>query len=636
MVPGGPRAKIGDGVMAHIFESLQRPDYQWIWVWDLFHCIDKAGGRALKADLAQQFADMSKQLEHVFALGQGRHLDQCAATFLGAKFYVCKTHGGTRKIVYLSGVPERFLKKYRTFYLGLLLRMNRALDGRGSHSFKHYTELGEKLTDVSMLVYVMALAPILEQRIVPLANASQDITELPWTRYNLVKDTLAESSGLMSDVRRLRKLQVLVRLWVLLFPYLDRCSMLSWWRANMYSHTFRPVIYLCSKVLPIILYGSFQGCDLMISAPPPRPNQVWAQPMCQCGSRPQLLPGCNFLTRGGGDIRDECYLAESCNESRSSAWSKYGRRIRCPWWVRNSSYSSCKLRTSGKLSGAAEEPLRFQEHILSKGICGQARNPKSCKVPHLIVEALRRFEAGIDGIICTALDLRTELSDYCYGDIGMHKKMQKLQKTIAVAFDLDMITQFEAPSQCHLTAFRDCYALLRPGLSASPHWPESDFEWSPAVKKWPRCADGVSGGQSASDELDLVAMYKLWWSRVHLASTTSHHVKWHKPAKFRVKPFRCSLGHALTMQCLRQHWPKGWQFERLCMYRVAELVQNYAGPLECEDANCTLLGGRHGSFLVDVKDVKSGVARCCQGQVVPLKTPHLRKRLVIIECVQLS
>lgn len=61
--------------------------------------------------------DLSKQLENIFGLGHARHLDRAVSTFLGMQFLTCKTQCGTRRVVYLAGVPERLTQKFRQFYV---------------------------------------------------------------------------------------------------------------------------------------------------------------------------------------------------------------------------------------------------------------------------------------------------------------------------------------------------------------------------------------------------------------------------------------------------------------------------------------------------------------------------------------
>ena len=308
-VGGGPNAKHNgaNAVFESMWDKMKRPRR---CIWDLFHCIDKAGSNALRSALPEDFLQLTKDLEHLFGLGQGRHLDRCIASYLGVKFLSCQTACGTRKVVYLSGVPERYIHKFKRFYLGLLLRMNRALDQRGSsnHSFKKLKELGERLADTSLLVFAMGLGPHLQRSIVPLALLGQDITALPWERLKLARAT---QKKIRTDEASLDNLSVITRMYALLFPYLGKRDLVPWWTANVISRAGRRFPALYAATHTILTSGTYQGCDLTIAMPKRPERTAYSHPVCQCGTRPQLQPGTSLLTCMGGDIRDTCYLPES-------------------------------------------------------------------------------------------------------------------------------------------------------------------------------------------------------------------------------------------------------------------------------------------------------------------------------------
>ena len=67
--------------------------------------------------------ELSKHLENLFGLGHSRHLDRAVSSFLGLSFLSCKSQCGTRRIVYLAGVPERLTQKFRQFYVCCLNRV---------------------------------------------------------------------------------------------------------------------------------------------------------------------------------------------------------------------------------------------------------------------------------------------------------------------------------------------------------------------------------------------------------------------------------------------------------------------------------------------------------------------------------
>ena len=114
---GGPEAapQLRNGALRQLWSG-SRPIRDKV---DDFHLINTAGKWALDSSaLATQFLSLLKDLEHIFAIGHGRHIDRSVAAVLGIPYRVCKTPAGNRKMGYLCGVPERFLRKYEKNFTG--------------------------------------------------------------------------------------------------------------------------------------------------------------------------------------------------------------------------------------------------------------------------------------------------------------------------------------------------------------------------------------------------------------------------------------------------------------------------------------------------------------------------------------
>eukprot|EP00973_Karenia_brevis_P096268 12431438-Karenia_brevis.AAC.1 len=211
---------------------------------------------------------------------------------------------------------------------------------------------------------------------------------------------------------------MLLRLYVLLRSYLSPGDILRWWLANMISTKARRFTKLYTAVLPLTLQGEWQGCDLMVAAPAPPHGTSWTHPACQCGTRPQLMPGAQFLTREGGDIRDP-----------STVLLK-GNHVRAAPWVKHTLYTQPALAESVLMSSPAAQLPRWQLHPPTRGFPSQSGNPKSCRVPHLIVTALQKVEAGLRSLRSVARALQEELDTYTFGNVGMTPQMQQLQKVV--------------------------------------------------------------------------------------------------------------------------------------------------------------------------------------------------------------
>ena len=96
------------------------------------------------------------------------------AAFLGQGHLACKSPVGHRKAGYLCGVAERYLHKFQNFFYDLLVRMNHALDGRGSHSFACLKEVGEQLCDQTMLTFALGLVSGLAHNLARVSLTSQN------------------------------------------------------------------------------------------------------------------------------------------------------------------------------------------------------------------------------------------------------------------------------------------------------------------------------------------------------------------------------------------------------------------------------------------------------------------------------
>jgi len=228
-------------------------------------------------------------------MGQGRIVDKGCAEHLGLSWLGCKSPAGHRKIGYLAGVPDRYIQKFKNFYHSLLLRMRHALDGRGSHSFQELKDVGADMANVRNLAFCCGLVPVLSNVVRPMAMQTQDISDLPWTRWRAFEGCVREFKAVREDIGRFRRY---LRVLVLISPYLsdDARAVRSWWMGYCSSVLCRRLrsggSHLAAVAHGILWTGSFQGCDLLI-APGVlvKRNFEFAHHACLCGTSPQLVPG---------------------------------------------------------------------------------------------------------------------------------------------------------------------------------------------------------------------------------------------------------------------------------------------------------------------------------------------------------
>jgi hypothetical protein len=420
LVAGGPLAKHSStSAMEKIWEQLRRPPRV---CWDFFHLLDVAGKKAMRTEIAVQFNTLMKELERLFGLGQGRHIDRCVTSFLSVKFLVCKSPCGTRKITYLCGIPERFVAKYKSFYCGLLVRMRQSLAGRGSRSFQDLRAIGETLSDIRIVVYAMVLMAVLKAYIAPLGNAVQDATAVPWERWVHIRNVL--EVDLPHAMACLQKARVIFRLLVLVRPYLPKADMLRFWQAHLTSPPGKLYQVLYKHVHDMLMKGTMQGCDVIIAAPAAPPGGCWAHPCCQCPVRPRVAPGAVSLARGGGLVTDKCFKALGRPDLQGQV-----HMIPVPWWVGNSIYSDTALRESAETRTPLGELPRWQRVPADRPAC-----KRLCKVPAVIVEALSRIDGGLDAGAALIQDLRTHMRECFIEGLGISADMMRILDLMSTAW----------------------------------------------------------------------------------------------------------------------------------------------------------------------------------------------------------
>ena len=281
-------------------------------LWDLFHLLDKALTKALKASrMAQFFIRVLQRLEYKFAYGQGRFLDRAVSDWLDQAHRTPKTPVAHKMAAYLAGVPDRFLKKYQNFYWNLVFRCSHALQGRTGASYEELRELGTDLANESMVVFALGLAPGLERTISKVSGMSQDPKVLPWVKWRALQDCELAIAELQEDTAWWRKR---VKVLALVAPYCVECvqggpspfapSLWRLWFALCLSPIGRRAftssgVHLGLELYHLLFSGEFKGCDLVVACPKVQAHYCTVHPACQCGHLPRLQPGSDFQLLGG-------------------------------------------------------------------------------------------------------------------------------------------------------------------------------------------------------------------------------------------------------------------------------------------------------------------------------------------------
>ena len=173
--------------------------------WYGFHQFNAAGSEALsQSGLFLKFCDVLKKQEHMSALGQGKELRSGLAEYSGKHDFRVMAICGHRKTGYISGVASRWLENFRLDYDTYNLRMRRALEGRGSHSFQHYKAAGEAFAAPSLVVFVLALSAGFEHVVQPANLRSQAAGDLPMERWSAWRKTAEDLRAVAAQIRGVR------------------------------------------------------------------------------------------------------------------------------------------------------------------------------------------------------------------------------------------------------------------------------------------------------------------------------------------------------------------------------------------------------------------------------------------------
>lgn len=187
-------------------------------LWDGFHQFNVAGTNSLnESAMGSRWLDIQKKQEYMVGQGQGKELRASVAQALEEKDLRVKAVCGHRKIGYITGVATRFLENYRLTYDYFNVRMRRALQGRGKHSFHYFKEAGEEFASPSLLVFVLACAAPFEQIVSPLNLRLQDAADLPMERWPAIQKCAADLGRVAKQIRDLRRF---LRIMVLVAGYI--------------------------------------------------------------------------------------------------------------------------------------------------------------------------------------------------------------------------------------------------------------------------------------------------------------------------------------------------------------------------------------------------------------------------------
>ena len=428
--PGGPSARHNNGfsVCQRLWDSVGREDRS---IWDDFHRQDKAGVKANALPCTEAFHTLTRFLKKLFGFGQGKILDRAISHRYGRPHLATRTASGTRKVVYMSLLPRRFVDKFDLYFKGILVRRCHARLNKGGFTGSELLAVGHKMCQIDMLVFVCALVTITENDIAPMALLTQGTQTLPWVRYRGAA-TLVEKMKRREAELAAFKDTLLV--FFLARRYMPETDWTKFYRVVIVAWHWRPLPVLVQHALSLLKDSKFKGCNVM-PIPPKIPGDNpkeyrLCHPACQCPYRNARCLPCGKLLPG---------LREHPREPQDSAsvclvMSKHKHASICvPTWCASSPPSALPM------------PLHF---------VGVARRDLKTRYAHKAcsviswenLEAWKCIEKGIDDALEWCRVYREEASLY-QGDVGVSHFFQNAWALIADAWWFPSL--LEEPQHSH-------------------------------------------------------------------------------------------------------------------------------------------------------------------------------------------
>lgn len=194
------------------------PEAPLCTTWDPFHRVDNAVWRAVRrVELVLQVFDISKELDYLFGMSEGVAIFRGVAELLGDKgVRKIRAPGGTRKVVYLAGVPGHLIVNFFALYNALWARLAWKQAGHSAQKLRHILDLAARFSAVTNVAVMLLLQDLLARIVQPLARQVQEHIE-PVALSEARRVALAKITMAGAKIRRLR---VLVRVMSLLRQHL--------------------------------------------------------------------------------------------------------------------------------------------------------------------------------------------------------------------------------------------------------------------------------------------------------------------------------------------------------------------------------------------------------------------------------
>jgi len=174
--------------------------------WDPFHRADVAMWRSVrKHPQVLAIFDVSKEVDYLFGQSEGVLIFRGVAAELGEIGCNVRAPGGTRKVVYLSGVPGSLLQNYKIIRGGFHARVAWRQAGHSKQTIHHLLDLGRRMSEPQFCVALSLLDDILGGLLQPFAKQVQATMDTS-VFYQVLTRLMRRIDLYILSIRRLRVL----------------------------------------------------------------------------------------------------------------------------------------------------------------------------------------------------------------------------------------------------------------------------------------------------------------------------------------------------------------------------------------------------------------------------------------------
>ena len=485
--------------------------------WDPFHRADVAMWRSVrKHPIVLSIFDVSREVDYLFGQSEGVLIFRGVAAEIGETGCNVRAPGGTRKVVYLSGVPGSLLQNYRIIRGGFHARVAWKQAGHSNQTINHLLDLGRRMSEPQFCIALTLLDDILGGLLQPFARQVQGLLEV--SAFHKIQTQLLRKIDLY--ILSIRRMRILVRVMSLCrqhltsaeavrlcmaFGGISPCSTSSrirtprkmfkethhgvsprtWqkilrWRGSTEQFGIQPLKWgTVATHFPTFFKHiegmldknpKFQSCELVLPSTFNASTHVFLGAHCQCASREtELLQQWEAFR-----------LGRPCNRPKGPVWVAYQKGERAGLSAPESDdvpvSTPPRCITLPKMRSAPP-----QNH--TQGMF-RHRLPR-CNISHREYLMDQAIDTALQSISAFLVTMKVELRNI-FTSVGVNDSMSTLLGNVRACWDWQRLV-FERPTAAHIGAFRSVALDLEPLLKRTLFPVLPGFEKVP--RSWPNAND---------------------------------------------------------------------------------------------------------------------------------------------------